>query len=424
MLGTQKVSRVVVAICALLFVVVIGWIVWRRTSVTVVRIAAGAETGQGHAFARALAEVLEEQGARMKLEIVVTEGAAENLALLGARSVDLALAQNDVEPPPSARAIVLVYPQLFHLVAAPGAKITGVADLRGKRVGLPPKGGGSALSFQTLLSHFQLSEGDLTLVHVKSDELAQVFARGEVDAVFRVDQPGDRGSRAVLEAGGTLVPIDQVAALRAAHPYLTAATIPEGLYGPSPPSPARDIETVGVETVLLARQDLDASRAEDLARVLVEHRRGLARRFPAAVALKPPGASDAVSAPAHAGALAYFDREKPGFFVTYAEPIGLFITLAGIAWSLFAVVRARLEGKQKNTADDHNQRLLAVLEDAAQAGPDADQEELRRRMLAIARDVVRDLDHDEIRTESLQAFGALLALSTTLAAGRSPRSAD
>src|SRR5690606_1023446 len=112
-------------------------------------IAAGAEHGQYLRVARALFPL------DSRVVPLVTRGSEENLHLLRAGTVSLALAQGDaaqdayegvgafVEQGPHAalRSLGSLYPEPLHVLVAADSGLTSIADLRGKRVAIGETGG-------------------------------------------------------------------------------------------------------------------------------------------------------------------------------------------------------------------------------------------------------------------------------------------
>ncbi len=388
----------------LVVVAALGWFVHLQTRTRTLRVAAGTRSGEGRVFADALAVVVKAHAPRLVLEPVETKGSAENVELLESGNVELAIAQNDVRTSPTARTVAFLYPQLFHLVAKSDGPVRSVADLRGRRIGTPPEGGGSHSSFLALLSHYRIAPKDLTVSPMKSDDLARAFQRGELDAMFRVDRIGDSGVSGVLEGGhGRLVPIDQAAAMRLRLPYLDGLVIPRGAYSANPPVPEEELPTVGVHTALLAHTDLDAELVRQVAELLFDHRMELVAATPAAahVSAPPP---DSLSMGLHDGARAYYDREKPGFLVLYAEVIALLMTLGGMGLSVLVALRSRLTSGRKEQADRHHLDLVSLVEQIETATDPTVLASIRAQLLAVFRRLVEDLDQDRMTTDSFQAF--------------------
>src|SRR5688572_11748866 len=123
-------------------------------------VGAGARTGDSYRFCEALRRLMVEHGSSIDLELRETAGTHENLALLEAREIDLATVQADIPASASARWVATLFPDAFLLLARHGSGISGVADLRGRRVAVPPIGGGQRMSFEFVLAHYGLGPQD------------------------------------------------------------------------------------------------------------------------------------------------------------------------------------------------------------------------------------------------------------------------
>jgi TRAP transporter TAXI family solute receptor len=397
--------RIALFVSVLCIAVAAVWLVKERSSVTRARIAAGVAGGEGNVFARALADVIRAEAARIALVVVETDGATANMARLGTADVDFAIAQNDVPPVGNARTVAFLYPQLFHLAVRADSHVQTVGDLRGLRVGTPPAGGGSYTSFMALLDHYGLRPEDMELRPMKSSELPERFGQGELDAVFRVDRIGDDGIKRVLSAtDARLVPIDQAAAMQLARPYLDAFSIPRGAYRAEPALPSVDLETVGVQTVLFAGAGADARVVEEVTRTLFDHRRELFAHTPAAAFVSSAAEAGGAAMALHPGARAYYDREKPGFLVAYAEVIALLMSLAGMGLTGALAARSRMMQGQKELTDHYQLTLVGLLQQAREAGDAAALDRVEGELYAIFAAIVKDVDENRVSTDELQAF--------------------
>ena len=119
----------------------------KNTRVHRLTLAAGSPTGEYYAFSQAFAEVVSRNNPQIQIEVIETDGSQNNMTLLRDNQVQLALVQSDTPVEPPARAVALLFPEMFHLMARTDSGITSVADLRGKRVALMPEGSGSYALF-------------------------------------------------------------------------------------------------------------------------------------------------------------------------------------------------------------------------------------------------------------------------------------
>jgi TRAP transporter TAXI family solute receptor len=376
---------------------------WRydRGRERVLTLAAGPTDGEAFTLAVAIAEVTHRYNPKMRIEVLETQGSGRNMALLESGRVDLATVQADTTAP-TARLIAPLYPDAFQLLVAEGSRIESVADLRGRKIALPPRGGGQYQSFWFLAEHYDLEPSDLTALPMSPEAAALALEVGAVDAVFRVRAPGNTAIRRIIERIPTrLVPIDQGSAMRLRRPSLETGSIPKGSYRGYPPLPDADLPTADVPRLLIAAADLDPGVVATITRVLFERRRDLVSRTPLAGFITAPDLTVGVFLPIHPGAQRYYDREKPSFIQENAEPIALGLTFLILVGS--GLLRLTSQ-RRKARLDDYNRDLLAVWHLAADTD-DRDQL-LRHRdtLMGVLGKVVDDAEEGRITAEGFNIF--------------------
>ncbi|PSN10576.1 C4-dicarboxylate ABC transporter substrate-binding protein [filamentous cyanobacterium CCT1] len=375
-------------------------------------LASGGSTGEYYAFSQAFATVVTRHHPTIAIDVLETEGSVQNMDLLRSSAAQLALVQSDTPVQPPVRAVALLFPEMFHLLARSDADIDSVVDLRGKRIALMPENSGSYALFWPLAQHYGLTADDLTPLPMPADQAHAALAQGDVDALFRVITLGNPAVAELLQTSGTrLIPIEQVDALRLSLPYLTAQVIPQGTYNGGQPAPPADLPVVAVNALLVAHEDIPSHVVNALTRTLHQNRNELVALYPRAAMIRLDTSGD-LGLPLHPGAEAFYTQGEPEFLVEYAEPIGLLLSVAVLSFSSLWQLRSWLLGKQKNRADTYNLEILALIDDihsarfAERAVPESLEElaALRERLFDILKRVVTDLDVDRITSESFESF--------------------
>ncbi|MGF1459388.1 MAG: TAXI family TRAP transporter solute-binding subunit [Leptolyngbyaceae cyanobacterium] len=376
-----------------------------RNRVYELTLASGSKTGEYYAFSKALAEVVGQNYPQIQIEVIETEGSAQNMGLLRDSEAQLALVQSDTPVERPVRAIARLFPEMFHLLVRKEAKIQTVADLRDQNIALMPEGSGSYALFWPLAEHYNLTPGDFQVSPQESESAYQALVAGEADALFRVITLGNPALKTVLQDEAIeLLAIDQVAALQLSLPYLEAQMIPKGTYNGERPLPATDLPVVAVNAVLVTHENLPDEVAHALTTTLYTYRNELVSRYPRAALIRLPDSGNDLGLPLHPGAQAFYDRDEPEFIVEYAEPIGLMISVSVLLASSLWQFRMWLKGRQKNRADFYNVELLDLIERINQTEQLEELEALRRQLFTMLREVVSDLDNDLISPDSFESF--------------------
>ncbi len=381
---------------------------WRK--VHHLKIATGAPGSEYYTFGEALKEVVEKYHDRIRIELVTdTEGSRENVRRLQEWEVDLALAQNDSPAEESVRSVALLFPELVHLYVRDESSVQSVAHLNDLRMATLPAQSGTCYLMEELADHYDLSiAGDPNRFHRVDPKAAHdLFLSREVDAVFHIIALGQTAKEYVgrsLEQGARLLPIEQVQALQCTHPFLQPAVIPKGFYRGHPPLPEEDIPSAAVCAVLLANKRVNEDLIYEISRILHAHRNELVKVNALASQMRIPDKPDQIYFPLHEGAEDFYNREKPGFLVTYAEPIALILSVAVMCVSGLWHVRLRLEQQRKDQADKYNLEILKLIETLPDITSMDEMAVTRGQLFTIFKTVIQDLADEKISADTFQLF--------------------
>ena len=241
-------------------------------------------------YGEAVAAAVHEAEPSLRIETHNTKGSTENVPLLEAGKLDLALVQGEVayealsgigRAPAPLTIVTARYstPGMFVLRAdAPERRI---ADLKGKKVAFGASGSGLVILARYVLDGLGLDqEKDFAAVLLEraGDGPAMVLD-GRVAALWGGGS-GWPGFAAVAGAPGGarfIAPdAEERARIRAKHSFLKELTIPAGSY----PGQSAPIASVGSWSFILARPTLDNETAYRLARALHKAEPLIAERLP------------------------------------------------------------------------------------------------------------------------------------------------
>lgn len=286
-------------------------------------IVSGGQQGLYYPSAIQFANIVSNAIPSIKVNVETSGGSVANARLLAQGEADMATMQNDIAwyaergegmfdaPILNLRGLASMYPEVVQIVARRDSGITGVEDLRGRKVSLGDPGGGTEFNARQILEAHGLSIDDLALAErLKNTEASDKMKDGHIEAAFftyGLDAP------VIMDMAVTtdilIVGLDpaKIDFLTRTYPYFTSSEVPAGAYqGQDLTAP-----TVSVMAWLVAAAELDESSAYDIVKSLYDNLDVL--HGPASPdrlkSMTIETALDGLSIPLHPGAERYF-REK------------------------------------------------------------------------------------------------------------------
>lgn len=383
---------------------------WRwyseRLRERVLVLATGPKESDAYAFGQRLAQIVAARTDRIRLRVIETYGARENAELLADGTVQLAMMSGEAPLAPDMQVIDVLFPEMVHLLVRAGSDITEVADLKGRTVGVLPQGSSSRALFWPIVGHYGLTRDDIKMVTLQPHEAASALRRGTADAYFLIIALDAVITNYIIEKSlANLVDIDQAAALQLGAPFLEKAEIPKGTYRGAPPIPTRDLPTVAVRMMLIGNDAIDPDDAYAIVRTLHEGRKEFVADNLSAVIMAEPAVPPLDQGlPMHAGTVDYYERDRPWFFITYAEPIGVGMSILVFLGSSLWALKLKADHLGKNRADDYNAQVIGLAERAQRVENLDDLDALRHELFLVFRRVFSDLDEDRISPAAIQGF--------------------
>jgi|HubBroStandDraft_6_1064221.scaffolds.fasta_scaffold36407_5 TRAP transporter TAXI family solute receptor len=392
--------------------------VYQASKTRTLTFAAGSVSGESYIIGSALKTVVERHYPRVHITLAETGGTVESLQRLEQGRADLAAAQADIVPGPSARIVAVLYDDFFQLMARHGSAISAFSGLRGKAIALP-KSGGQFESFLRVAEHFGLVQQDFTFVGATDIEADREFLAGRADAIFRVRALGNPAIKHLAGTGQVrFLRIEHAAAMKIKNPTFEPATVPEGAYSGDPAIPSADLPTVSIHRTLLAGTSADPEAVRTVTEVLLERRQEIMQEIPQEMKevrlllaqVKKPAPEAGLGPPWHAGARQYFDKDKPSFLMAHADYVGLMVTVILLIASWIWELRGWLERRQKNNADEYSNQVMALLDKAQSPDSGVTPPEVRAQLLKVLTAAVQDLDADKLSEESFHSFRGILEI--------------
>ncbi|PYN41379.1 MAG: immunogenic protein precursor [Candidatus Rokuibacteriota bacterium] len=259
---------------------------------TVVVLGTATPGGGFPVYGAAVADTIHETEPTLAIEQRNTKGSTENVPLLEAGQLDIALVQGEVaheafngigRPPANLKIVAAMYSTPGMFVVRADSPYRRLEDLRAKPVVFGARGSGLVILAKYVLDGLGLDqERDFQAVYldragdgpamVLDDRAAALWGGGQGWPGFGAVAKGPAGARFIApDANG-------IAKILARHPFLKPMTVPAGAY----PGLAAPLASVGSWSFILARPDLADDVTYRLAHALHRGEAALARRLPQA----------------------------------------------------------------------------------------------------------------------------------------------
>ena len=207
------------------------------------------------------------------------------------------------------RAIMSLYPEFVQIVAAKSAGVTSVEGFRGKRVALGPDGSGTEQNALQVLDVHGLKVTDLGRAdRIDTADAVTKLKAGELDGAFFTVGAGSGLIQDLLADGRfQLVPVTRakVGQLIAQVPFYWLDEIPAGTY----PGQTAAVPTPSLRVLLLTTANAEEPAIYGLTKALVDNLPALRAAHPAVAGMTIDTLLRVVTAPLHPGALRLY-RER------------------------------------------------------------------------------------------------------------------
>ena len=345
-----------------------GGRIWLRNSETLV-FAVGDANSLEARFAAKLAAVLKNNNSRLRLKIVPNADSAKALAQFDRRQADLAVLRTDAKVPSRARALAILEHDVVLLLSPGKQKIKSLAELKKKKIAVLADGDSSAAFVRNIL---EISDGSDAASRIQmappNSTLDKLFAPGGYGAVIAIAHASkimkDKSYEQYARRGGfTLNAIDEAKALARRNPGISEETLATGMLSSAPAIPDDDLDTIGLQWLLVAQSRMSSSTAGDLARTIYENKAELALDDGFASRIEPADADKDAFIVAHQGAAEYINDDTKSFMDRYSDLLYLAVAALSIIGS---ILRRALHqghpdraGESQRTRDRHSRHRRA-----------------------------------------------------------------
>ena len=243
-------------------------------------------------YGAAIADTIHETDPSLAIEQRNTKGSTENVPLLEAGRLDIALVQGEVaheafngigRAPANLRILAAMYSTPGMFVVRADSPYRGIEELKGKPVVFGARGSGLVILAKYVLDGLGLDqERDFQAIYLdRAGDGPAMVLDGRAAALWGGGQgwPGFGAVAKGPEGGRFIAPdAEGIKRILARHAFLKPMTVPGGAY----PGLTAPLPSVGSWSFVLARPDLPDEVAYRLARALHRGEAALARRLPQA----------------------------------------------------------------------------------------------------------------------------------------------
>jgi TRAP-type uncharacterized transport system substrate-binding protein len=385
-----------------------GGRVWLRNSETLV-FAVGERHGPEARFAARLAALLKNNASRLRLKIVPNADNAKALAQFDRKEANLAILRTDAKIPPRARALAVLEHDVVMVLSPGGKKIKTIAELKKKKIAVLADGENSVTFVRNAL---ELADSPDAALRVQmappNTSFDKLFASG-FGAVVAVQHASriikDKTYEQYARRGGfTLNAIDSAKALARKYPAISEETVATGMLSASPAVPDDDVDTIGLEWLLVVQSRLSTTTVGDLARIIYENKTELALEDGFASKIEPAATDKDAFIVAHQGAAEYINDDTKSFMDRYSDVMYLAAAALSIIGSIFAGIYTKITRVAPEKASELATAILDIGERMEHAKSIDALDALQDELEGILRGAVIGLRDGTISSDGLDTF--------------------
>lgn len=286
-----------------------------------IRFGAADVGGMYYPFASAYTGLVAKDHADYRFEVKTTAGSAANLRLLSGGYIELGIAQNDFidaayngtgifkgNQYKGYKAVASLYPEACQIVVRADSDIETLNDLQGKTVSIGAEESGTENNAKQILKMSGLTSELVSMVQLDYTDAADKLASCEIDAFFCTAGITTNVIEELARSCGIrFLDVDKNCSekLLKAYPFYSKYTIPAGTYT----GQDNDVQTLAVQSVLLASDKLSTDTVKDLTAALYDHTGDLQYATALNLQLDASSATKGITIPFHPGAAAYYDEQ-------------------------------------------------------------------------------------------------------------------
>ena len=286
-----------------------------------IRFGAAGVGGMYYPFANAFTELASKDETGINWKVKSTAGSAANLRLLSDNYIELGIAQADLIEDAyygkgsfhsgkyrGYKAVASLYPEACQIVVRKDSGITSLDDLEGKNVSVGEEESGTERNATQILEMCGLPDNLVNTKNLDYTDAADQLAEKKIDAFFCtagicttvIEELTKDCDIRLLE-----IPESCRQKLKKAYSFYDDYVIPAGTYS----GQTEDIQTISVQSVLLASSTLSEKTVQKLTASLFKHIKDIQYSISINLQLTPQEAVKGITIPFHPGAETYYKLE-------------------------------------------------------------------------------------------------------------------
>jgi TRAP-type uncharacterized transport system substrate-binding protein len=386
-----------------------GGRIWLKNSETLT-FAVGDANGVEARFAARLAGVLKNTSSRLRLKIVPNADNARALARFDRREADLAVLRTDAKVPPRARALAILEHDVLLLMSPGSKKIKSLAELKKKKIAILADGDNNAAFVRNILEIPDgLEAASKVQIAPPNSTIEKLFTSGGYGAVIAIahasaivkDKTFEQYAR---RTAFTLNAIGESKALIRRNPGISEETLGTGMLSSAPAIPDDDLDTIGLQWLLVGQSGLSSSSAGDLARTIYENKAELALENGFASKIEPADVDKNAFIVAHQGVAEYLNDTSKSFMERYSDLMYLAVAALSIIGSIFVGIYTKVTRIAPEKASELATAILDIGERIAHATTMDTLDKLQDELETILRGAVIGLRDGTISSDGLDTF--------------------
>ena len=286
-----------------------------------IRFGAAGVGGMYYPFANAFTELASKDETGINWKVKSTAGSAANLRLLSDNYIELGIAQADLIEDAyygkgtfhsgkyrGYKAVASLYPEACQIVVRKDSDITSLDDLEGKNVSVGEEESGTERNATQILEMCGLPDNLVNTKNLDYTDAADQLAEKKIDAFFCtagicttvIEELTKECDIRLLE-----IPESCRQKLKKAYSFYDDYVIPAGTCS----GQTEDIQTISVQSVLLASSTLSEKTVQKLTASLFKHIKDIQYSISINLQLTPQEAVKGITIPFHPGAETYYKLE-------------------------------------------------------------------------------------------------------------------